>query len=126
LYSSCVDETQIDNEGIKPILSIIQNEFGGWPILEGASWNPSTFNISNVLLKLRQYNYVVIYNINTDIDEKNSSLTDVIVKKNKNDLEQIRLYDDFRLVKVHSDCHNDNIMKMKRIQLLPIVILFKI
>ena len=83
MYSSCVDETQIDNEGIKPILSIIQNEFGGWPILEGASWNPSTFNISNVLLKLRQYNYVVIYNINTDIDEKNSSLTDVIVKRIK-------------------------------------------
>jgi hypothetical protein len=81
LYSSCINEEQIETEGIDPVLTLINKEFGGWPILLGSSWNSSTFNLSNLLLKLRQYNYNIIYRINTDTDEKNSSITDTVVRE---------------------------------------------
>ncbi len=79
LYSSCIDEANIEREGIDPILFLINTEFGGWPILQGSSWDSSTFNLSNLLLKLRQYNYNIIFRINTDTDEKNSSATNILV-----------------------------------------------
>ncbi len=81
LYSSCVDEEKIEAEGNDPVLSLITTEFGGWPILEGSSWNESTFNLSNLLLKLRQYNYNIIFRINTDVDEENSTLPDIEVNQ---------------------------------------------
>jgi membrane metallo-endopeptidase-like protein 1 len=74
LYNSCFNDTQIETDGIQPILSVLQTDFGGWPILQGPLWNNATFNISNLLLKLFQYNYNVVYGINTEIDDKNSSL----------------------------------------------------
>ncbi len=52
LYSSCIDEANIETEGIDPILSLINTEFGGWPILQGSSWDSSTFNLSNQILIL--------------------------------------------------------------------------
>ncbi len=78
LYDTCINETKIETDGIEPVLSLI-NELGGWPILQGSSWNSSTFNLSNLLLKLRQYNYNIIFRINTDTDEKNSSATNILV-----------------------------------------------
>ncbi|UJR10830.1 hypothetical protein I4U23_015017 [Adineta vaga] len=92
LYSSCVDEATIENEGIHPILSLINTEFGGWPILQGESWNNATFNLSKLLLKLRQYNYNFIYRINTDTDEKNSSISDISVGQGSLGLPQRQYY----------------------------------
>jgi hypothetical protein len=37
LYNSCVDDVQIEIYGIQPVLSFIETEFGGWPILQGSS-----------------------------------------------------------------------------------------
>jgi hypothetical protein len=81
LYNSCVNDVQIETDGIAPILSVLQTDFGGWPILEGQSWNASTFNISTLLLKLFQYNYNAVYRINTEIDDQNSSLRLIVVSQ---------------------------------------------
>jgi hypothetical protein len=78
LYDTCINETKIETDGIEPVLSLI-NELGGWPILQGSSWNSTTYNLSNLLFRLRQYNYNIIFRINTDVDEKNSSETDIVV-----------------------------------------------
>ena len=84
LYSSCTNETNIDVEGVDLIRSIINDGLGGWPILEGTLWNESRFDFPQLLLRLRQYNYNILYRIGTDVDEKNSSVTDIIVRlKNK-------------------------------------------
>jgi predicted metalloendopeptidase len=91
LYDTCVNETKIEDDGIEPILSLI-TEFGGWPILQGASWNNATFNLSTLLLQLRQYNYNIIYRINTDVDEKNSSATDIVVGQGSLGLPQRRYF----------------------------------
>lgn len=79
LYSTCLDEAQIETEGNEPVLSLISAEFGGWPILQGSSWDNSTFNLSNTLLKLREYNYNIIYSIVSQTDEKNSSAMNILV-----------------------------------------------
>ena len=75
LYSSCIDEEKIELVGIEPVLSLINTEFGGWPILQGSSWNSTTFDLANLLLTLRQYDYNFIFGMGTGIDEKNSSTT---------------------------------------------------
>ena len=63
------------------ILSVVNETFGGWPILHGTFWNESTFNFPRLILGLRQYNYNILYRVGTDVDEKNSSVTDVIVSE---------------------------------------------
>ncbi|CAF4094777.1 unnamed protein product, partial [Adineta steineri] len=70
LYRSCINEQHIEDEGINPILLLITNELGGWPIMQ-SSWDDSTFNLSNLLLKLRQYGYNIIFGIGTSIDDMN-------------------------------------------------------
>jgi uncharacterized protein YjfI (DUF2170 family) len=80
LYNSCIDEATIETDGVEPILSIIKNEFGGWPILQGASWNVSTFNLSDLLIKLRKYGDGIIYSVVTATSQENSSFYDIEVR----------------------------------------------
>lgn len=93
LYSSCTNETNIDAEGVERILSLIDTEFGGWPILQGESWNESTFNFSNLIFRLRQYNYNILYRVGTDVDEKNSSITDIVIGQGSLGLPQRRYFE---------------------------------
>jgi hypothetical protein len=81
LYSSCIDEGTIEREGTEPVLSRINTDLGGWPILQGASWDSSKFNLSNLLFKLRQYNHNIIFKINSDTDETNSSVANILVRE---------------------------------------------
>lgn len=82
LYESCINEDNIETEGIDNILSMINQDLGGWPILQGPSWDNSTFNLLNLLLRLRKYNNDIIFGIGTSIDDKNSQQYDIIVSKN--------------------------------------------
>ena len=80
MYKSCIDEDAIDTEGVEVILRLVDTEFGGWPILKGLAWNNSAFNFSYLLLKLSEYKYNVVYNIRTEIDEKNSTFRSIRVR----------------------------------------------
>ena len=82
LYASCVNEEAIEAEGVDAILSFINTELGGWPILQGSTWNNSTFNFSRLLLKLNQNKDFAIYNVHTKLDEKNSSVPSIRVRYN--------------------------------------------
>jgi hypothetical protein len=73
LYTSCIDEYAIEKEGVDAILSLINVEFGGWPILQGSTWNESTFNLSDLWFKLSQYNSFIFYYVETTISKKNTS-----------------------------------------------------
>ncbi|CAF1238930.1 unnamed protein product [Adineta steineri] len=84
LYHSCINEQHIEDEGIDPILSLINNEFGGWPIIQ-RSWDNSTFDLLNLLFKLQKYsNNNIIFSIGTSINDKNS--TEYILKISAGDL----------------------------------------
>ncbi|CAF4151500.1 unnamed protein product, partial [Rotaria sordida] len=66
--------------------------FGGWPMLQGLSWNSSTFNLTNLLFKLHQYNYDFIFSISSEIDEKNSSATTILIRQGTLGLLQRQYY----------------------------------
>ncbi|CAF0916014.1 unnamed protein product [Adineta steineri] len=72
LYHSCMNDHNIRKEGYDPLLSLINNEFGGWPIVQ-SSWDNSAFDLLNLLLKLRKYNNNILFDIGTSIDDKNST-----------------------------------------------------
>jgi hypothetical protein len=80
MYTSCINEDAIEADGVNAILSFINTELGGWPILHGSTWNNSTFNFSHLLLKLSEYGNTVIYSVGIRIDEKNSSLQGIRVR----------------------------------------------
>ncbi|CAF0886869.1 unnamed protein product [Rotaria sordida] len=61
LYRSCIDESKIEIEEIDSVLSLINNKLDGCPILQGSTWNSSTFSLTNLLLKLHQNNYNIIF-----------------------------------------------------------------
>ena len=73
LYDSCLNESAIETAGVETILNVLENELGGWPMLRGAAWDPKNFNLSKLLIKLREYNNNIIYNCGTATDDKNSS-----------------------------------------------------
>jgi hypothetical protein len=81
LYHSCVNEQNIEDEGIDSILSLVNSELGGWPLIKGSSWDNSTFNLLNLLLKIREYNNNIIFGIGTSIDEKHSTEYDIEVSE---------------------------------------------
>jgi len=72
---------QIEKDGVQHILSIVDTEFGGWPILQGSSWNGTSYNLSNLLLHLRRFNYNAVFRINVDIDDQNSSSHVIVVSE---------------------------------------------
>jgi hypothetical protein len=80
LYNSCINEAAIELEGANAVLYFINNELGGWPILQGSSWNSSSFNLSRLLFKLREYSHNIIYSFGTSIDDRNSSAYYIRVK----------------------------------------------
>ncbi|CAF3718768.1 unnamed protein product [Adineta steineri] len=77
LYKSCINETAIEADGVDPILSLVNSEFGGWPILIGPLWDPSMFNLTNLLITLRKYNNNMFFRVVTSTDEKNSTSYDI-------------------------------------------------
>ncbi|CAF0889924.1 unnamed protein product [Adineta steineri] len=77
LYDSCMDEDAIEIEDIDVILSLVKTEFGGWPALEGLTWNESTFDLSHLTRKLNQYNNFILYTIKSVADDKNSSVRSI-------------------------------------------------
>ncbi|CAF4214582.1 unnamed protein product, partial [Rotaria sp. Silwood2] len=67
-YNSCIDEDEVEANGVDTILSLINTEFGGWPILQGSSWNSAKFDLPNLLFQLRKYYSNTIYRIDTAFD----------------------------------------------------------
>ena len=79
LYKSCANETGIEADGVDAIISLVNSEFGGWPILLGSTWDGSTYNLTKLLTALRKYNNNPIFRVGTSTDEKNSSTYDIEV-----------------------------------------------
>ncbi|CAF1616696.1 unnamed protein product [Adineta steineri] len=83
LYSSCIDEDTIETEDVDVIMSMINKELGGWPVLQGSAWNESTFDFDRLMLKLSQYNNYIFYTVNTGVDETNSSIRSIHIRPSK-------------------------------------------
>jgi membrane metallo-endopeptidase-like protein 1 len=92
LYSSCTNETTIEMDDVTAVISIVNNELGGWPILQGAAWNSSVFNLTDLLLKLRQYDNEIIFSVVTGTDQQNSSAYDIELGQGSLGLEDTEYY----------------------------------
>jgi membrane metallo-endopeptidase-like protein 1 len=92
LYNSCIDEAGIETDGVEPVLSIVHNEFGGWPILLGSTWDNSTFNLTRLLLQLRQYDNGIIFSVDTATNQQNSSVYDIELGQGDLGLEETEYY----------------------------------
>ncbi|CAF1114537.1 unnamed protein product, partial [Adineta ricciae] len=77
LYNSCIDEDAIEKEGIDAILSLVNQELGGWPVLQGSTWNESKYDFDRLILKLSEYNNYILFTVKTDVDETNSFIRNI-------------------------------------------------
>ncbi|UJR22660.1 hypothetical protein I4U23_025699 [Adineta vaga] len=92
LYSSCIDEDSIEMEDVDVIMPMVNKELGGWPVLQDSAWDESTFDFNRLMLKLSQYNNYMFYTVNTDADEKNSSVRSIYIRPSKLVLDNLMLY----------------------------------
>ena len=75
VYKACMDEDKIEEIGLQPLKDML-HKMGGWPVLEGDSWDESSFSWIDTVYTFRQHgystNYLIDIFIGTDI--KNSSV----------------------------------------------------
>ncbi|XP_060577796.1 neprilysin-like isoform X2 [Ruditapes philippinarum] len=74
MYSSCVDLEAIESKNTTVAIPLL-GELGGWPVLEsnpGGAWAESEFDLSRLLIKLREYNNRPLMDIYISSDSKDS------------------------------------------------------
>ncbi|XP_056631851.1 neprilysin-2 isoform X2 [Diorhabda sublineata] len=74
LYQACMNKTLIEQEGMTRINQVLK-ELGGWPVLEGISWNENNFDWKESVYRFRRIGYGVDYFIDFSVvgDVKNST-----------------------------------------------------
>lgn len=56
MYQSCLNTTRIDSLGEGPLKGVL-TVLGGWPVVEGASWDASRFHWLDALIQYRNFGY---------------------------------------------------------------------
>lgn len=74
LYLSCINETLINERGLEPAFNLL-NELGGWPVTEREpKWSEDSFNLIDLMIKLRFYNNKILVDQWVSADDKNSEV----------------------------------------------------
>ncbi|KAG0730216.1 Neprilysin-2 [Chionoecetes opilio] len=68
LYKSCMDTDNINLKGLTPLTDIL-DVMGGWPVLEGDTWDPSAFDWTQNVYINRQLGYSLDYIFDFSIDQ---------------------------------------------------------
>eukprot|EP00095_Tigriopus_kingsejongensis_P004532 maker-scaffold532_size145644-snap-gene-0.44 protein:Tk04532 transcript:maker-scaffold532_size145644-snap-gene-0.44-mRNA-1 annotation:"membrane metallo-endopeptidase-like 1-like" len=74
VYKSCMDKEEIEIMGLDPLKQILR-DLGGWPALEGDSWDGSNYIWYEQVYRFRKMGYSVDYFVDFSVttDLKNSS-----------------------------------------------------
>jgi len=74
VYKACMDEELLEEVGLGPLQTMLHS-MGGWPVLEGSSWDEESFSWVETVYKFRRNGYSTDYLIDFSIvtDSKNSS-----------------------------------------------------
>ena len=74
VYKSCMDKERIESLGTEPLKGIL-TALGGWPVLEGESWDGANYIWYEQVYKFRAMGYSVDYFVDFSVttDLKNSS-----------------------------------------------------
>ncbi|KAF0289689.1 Neprilysin-2 [Amphibalanus amphitrite] len=69
-FSSCMDKDGIEKKALDPMKSILKR-MGGWPVLEGLSWDESSFDWAEAIYRNRELgfpnSYVFKFSVTADI-----------------------------------------------------------
>ena len=74
VFQSCMNKEKIEERGFTPLTSVLK-KMGGWPLLDGASWDQDGFKWYEMVYKFRDMGYSVDYFVDFSVttDLKNSS-----------------------------------------------------
>ncbi|CAF1545501.1 unnamed protein product, partial [Adineta ricciae] len=92
LYASCINEDAIETDSLKTILSFIDTELGGWPIIKGSNWSTLNYSLENQLLRLTLYSLYPLYTTATTVDATNSSLYSIFIGQSQLNLRTKEVY----------------------------------
>ena len=74
IFQSCMNRENIEEIGLAPLTSVLK-KMGGWPLLEGNSWDQDGFKWYDMVYRFRDLgfsvDYLVDFSVTTDL--KNSS-----------------------------------------------------
>ncbi|CAG5129048.1 unnamed protein product, partial [Candidula unifasciata] len=74
LYMSCMNESQIDSEGLEPVRKLLA-DLGTWPILHGDAWDPDgSVSVLDLIVKLTLYNNKILIDQWVSADDKDSEI----------------------------------------------------
>jgi len=80
LYQSCLNKTRAEEVGLAPLKEVL-DQFGGWPVVVGDSWDDSTFVWTEMIYKFRlagySIDYFVDFSVTTDLKNSTSRTIDV-------------------------------------------------
>jgi len=77
-YKACMDLDRLESLGLKPFADLLDG-FGGWPVLQGASWDEAKFRWEDTIYQFRKqgfntaYEYGYLFSLKISADSKNSS-----------------------------------------------------
>ncbi|XP_076028904.1 M13 family metallopeptidase neprilysin 2 isoform X2 [Oratosquilla oratoria] len=74
LYKSCMDTDRIAKKGVEPLKEVLK-EMGGWPVVEGSSWDPSAFEWNKNIYINRKLGYSIdyLFDFSVTVNIKNST-----------------------------------------------------
>ncbi|XP_046983494.1 neprilysin-2-like isoform X1 [Schistocerca americana] len=75
LYSACMNKTLIESRGLAPLQRVLKEDLGGWPVVEGDSWDEAGFDWRQSVYRFRRTGYGADYLIEFSVvtDFRNSS-----------------------------------------------------
>lgn len=82
----CFNSSELIEQKGPSVLTDLLEELGGWPVLGdfyGVKWDPTTFNLTNLILGLLKYNNRVLMDLYSSTDSKNTSTRILFVSTKK-------------------------------------------
>ncbi|EFX65281.1 hypothetical protein DAPPUDRAFT_333347 [Daphnia pulex] len=81
LFQSCLNKTRAEERvGLAPLKEVL-DQFGGWPVVVGDSWDDSTFVWTDMIYKFRlagySIDYFVDFSVTTDLKNSTSRIIDL-------------------------------------------------
>lgn len=74
MYESCMNLTEIEKEGAEPLKRVLK-EVGGWPVIDGPSWDGSGFDWIDTLIQFRKrgYSHDILLDLSVTPDYRNNT-----------------------------------------------------
>jgi hypothetical protein len=75
-----LNKTRAEEAGLAPLKEVL-DQFGGWPVVVGDSWNDRTFVLTDMIYKFHVAGYSIDYfgdfSVTTDLKKSTSRIIDV-------------------------------------------------